>query len=129
MKKIITLIITVIMLSLLYTNVFAQGEYVYDFVIGETEICVVSSNYLSEEEAYQIALHSITNSEFVNGDKGAWCIVNGHSMQSTTATTIQHKYYSTAPRCLEKTYLVQTCSVCGYTTNTLLSSSRIYCCP
>ena len=127
MKKIAIIAFTIIMVFVMGTQIFAQGLYSYDFVIDGIEICIQSNEYLTQEEAYEYALILITNQN--NQDpKGAWCTINGHSMASTTATTTQHKYYSVAPRCLQRTYLIQTCTVCGYQTSTLISSTRINCC-
>ena len=128
MKQIIIVFTTVLLLMSLITNAYAEGEYVYNFTINGIEICVKSQTYLNENEAYEIAL-SMFNDEGNNPGKGAWCTINGHTMHQSSLITTQHKYYSNDPRCLQKTFLVNTCSVCGYQESTLISSVRIHCCP
>ena len=124
MKRIVSLILMLVLAITLTSNVFAEGKTTYCFIIDGKEICVESDEVISEEEAYQIALTAINGG---NGNKGAWCIVNGHSMHSSTATVTTHHVYSSAPRCVRSDYLVNTCSVCGYSESTLISSVRIYC--
>ena len=73
---------------------------------------------------------------FLNGEEnndnsstyGIICQLNGHKLENTTVTSIEHKVRSTAPRCLEKIYLYEACSRCSYESSTLKSSSYIYCC-
>ena len=127
MKRIVSLILMLVLAITLTSNVFAEGKTTYCFMINGKEICVESDEVISEEEAYNIALVSVGFGE-QGHDKGIWCTINGHTMHSSTATVTTHKVYSSAPRCVRSDYLVNTCSVCGYSESTLISSVRIYCC-
>ena len=125
MKRIVSIVLMLVLAITLTSNVFAEGKTTYCFIIDGMEICVETDEAISEEEAYQIALASVYGH---NNCRGAWCTINGHSMQTSSTTVTTHKVYSSAPRCVRSDYIVQTCSVCGYTTTTLVSSVRIYCC-
>lgn len=59
---------------------------------------------------------------------GLTCTLLGHKLESTNATKITHKARTTAPRCLQKTYLYEACTRCDYETSTLISSKYISCC-
>ena len=127
MKKIVSVILILVLALTLTSNVFAEGKTTYCFIIDDLEICVESDEAITEDEAYNIALASIGSGEQGN-DKGIWCTINGHTMHSSSATVTTHKVYSSAPRCVRSVYLVNTCSVCGYSESTLVYSLRIHCC-
>lgn len=59
---------------------------------------------------------------------GLMCTLFGHKLESSTVQTITHNARTSAPRCLRKTYTVEICSRCDYSTKTLISSTYIYCC-
>lgn len=56
------------------------------------------------------------------------CTLLGHEIESSTVAVITHKVYSTDPRCVRKTYRVESCTRCDYSSKTLKSSVYISCC-
>ncbi len=59
---------------------------------------------------------------------GLMCTLFGHKLESSTAHTITHNARTSAPRCLKRTYYVEACTRCDYTSQTLLDSTYISCC-
>ena len=59
---------------------------------------------------------------------GLMCTLFGHKLETSSAITITHNARTSDPRCLRKTYSVETCSRCDYSNSTLLGSSYISCC-
>lgn len=56
------------------------------------------------------------------------CTLLGHEIERSTVATITHKARTTAPRCLQKIYTVESCTRCDYSSKTLKSSVYISCC-
>lgn len=56
------------------------------------------------------------------------CTLLGHEIERSTVTAITHKARTTAPRCLQKIYTVESCTRCDYSSKTLKSSVYISCC-
>lgn len=59
---------------------------------------------------------------------GLMCTLFGHKLESSVVSTLTHKARSTDPRCLKRTYSVEACTRCDYTSQTLLGSTYISCC-
>ena len=59
---------------------------------------------------------------------GVLCTLFGHKLETSSAATITHKARTTDPRCLKKTYTVESCTRCDYSSKTLKSSVYISCC-
>lgn len=57
------------------------------------------------------------------------CWLLGHDLSTEGVIIVDHKVFSTVPRCVEKYYNVETCSNCDYINETLISTNYIYCCP
>ena len=129
MKKIsFVLVIAICIVTIISNNVFAEDDYSYDFFIDGLEINISSEEEITEDFAYGIAHRIVYGNDGQAHINGSYCNIYGHSYVNSTTTTTTHRYYTTAPRCLKKTYSVKTCSVCGYEIRTLISSDRIYCC-
>ena len=129
MKKIaLVLVISICLVSLIFNYASADYSWSYNFLIDGIEVNISSEEEISEEFAYNIAYRIVCGDGGHDIINGPYCNVNGHTYVNTTATTITHRLYTNDPRCLEKTYSVKTCSVCGYEIRTLISSNRISCC-
>lgn len=116
------------MLTTLGVSVFAESQDTdYTFCIDGIEVIVKPDEKTTEDIAYKLA-YAVIYDDIIEGTRGAWCTINGHTMSGGNVTKVDHRYYSSAPRCLRRTYYSETCLVCGYSTSTLLSSERIYCC-
>lgn len=131
MKRVCICILFTLMLSV-SAAVIGSAETeadLYCYQDGCYEITVERGN-LSDEQLATIAAKlagAETASEMQT--RGLWCTLFGHDYETTTATKITHKKYATSPRCLLETYDVKVCTKCDETTETLIESSRIICCP
>lgn len=133
MKKIISVILASCFVFLL--SPFASAASIDDtnvFYYEDSEI-IIEGEHLNYDEMKRIA-------DYISGDLsienntadsssvyGLMCTLFGHNIEKSTAKEISHNVYSTAPKCLEKTYEVKTCSRCDYIEKTLISSKRINC--
>ena len=141
MKKTICIIIaavSIVALSLSY-QVFAEDgtEKTETFYYEGKEITVTTSDDFSYEElqliADQIAYGDLTPSGGLEGhsvNSSIFCTLFGHSIKTATAVEVTHNAYTTSPKCLQKTYRVETCerNNCDYYVKTLISSKRISTC-
>ena len=59
---------------------------------------------------------------------GLMCTLFGHKLETTTASTITHKERTSDPRCLKRTYAIDSCTRCDYTATELIASNYISCC-
>lgn len=101
------------------TIVIIRGNTEYIFEAGVSEDHINSFIESCENEAH--------NDEEVS-TYGILCTLFGHKLESSTTKTVEHKVASTSPRCLQKTYKVESCTRCDYSTKTLASSKYIVCC-
>jgi hypothetical protein len=96
----------------------AKNDGFIEIIVDGVECC--------EKEQQIIAL---LNGEELMSPMSVLCIF-GHSMAQTTATTIDHRFYATSPRCRETRHRVNYCtrSGCNHMVLTLLTQVRIPCC-
>ena len=94
-------------------------------IFGTKEIVI---NGDVDKEKSQLIIDAI-NGEGIISPRNILCIF-GHSLTRTTVVEINHRYYSTAPRCRRVTYDVTYCtrSGCGYINYTVISTVAIHCC-
>lgn len=126
MKRITIFVLIISLVSIFTLNSFAQSTKTFAFSIDGIDISITSDENISSDFAYNVAYGMIHNDGII--PKGAYCNLYGHSYVNSTAIITEHKVYTSIPRCVKKTYSVKTCSVCGYQTKTLTSSTRINCC-
>ena len=98
--------------------VIARGDADYVFEAGVSQDHIDSFIALCEED------HDCEEA----ATYGLMCTLFGHKLETSTASTVTHNARTTAPRCLKKTYTVETCSRCDYSTKTLKNSQYISCC-
>lgn len=126
MKKITVFVLIISLVFAFSLNSLAQSTGSFAFSIDGINVTITSEENISSDFAFEIA------KKLLNGNnaaaRGVYCDNFGHSYVNSTATTTEHKVYASIPRCVKKTYSVKTCSVCGYQTKTLKSSTRINCC-
>ena len=101
------------------TIVIVRGDVEYIFEADASEDLINSFIESCENEEHN---HEETSTY------GILCTLLGHKLESSTVQTITHNARTSAPRCLRKTYTVETCSRCDYSTKTLIRSTYIYCC-
>jgi hypothetical protein len=104
---------------------FTMGEVEVAINDGFTEFVVEGIDCCEKEQQIIAAL----NGEELMTLMSILCIF-GHSTAKGTAIGTQHRYYSSAPRCLRTNYDVTYCtrSGCNYTVYTQTGQVRIYCC-
>ena len=90
-----------------------------------TEIIVNGVDDSQKEQQIIAAL----NGEILISPMNILCIF-GHSTAKGTAIGTQHRYYSSAPRCLRTNYDVTYCtrSGCDYIVYTQTGQGRVHCC-
>ena len=126
MRKFLTLILCTILA--MNCSAISVVEQSYDYLIGNTQITIefASNSIFSDEKQQQIANH------IIYGDDGvstyALCWLTGHDYVYENVSLIEHKVYVLSPRCLKKTYSVETCSKCDHVEETLISHARYACC-
>lgn len=129
MKKIIALILAVAsVFSLATFSASAEGETENSVVISNGNVDFVFEAGVSEDH-----IHSFVQSfEAHDGEDAATygliCTLFGHKIESSTAYTITHNARTSAPRCLQNIYSVETCTRCDYTNKSLISTKYISCC-
>lgn len=101
------------------TVVITRGDTDFIFEAGVSEDLMNSFIYAVETE-HENCEDTATY--------GLMCTLFGHKLETSSASTITHEVRTTAPRCLKKTYNIETCSRCDYSSSTLISSVYISCC-
>lgn len=129
MKKTIAIILAV--LSIFYA--MSVSAYAEDAAEGTVTVTVGDTDFIfdastSEEFRSKVIASFLSEEDDGAETYGLMCSLFGHKLESSTTTTITHKAYSTAPKCVKNTYSTQACTRCDYTTKTLVSSTRIACC-
>lgn len=100
------------------TVVITRGDTDYIFEAGVSDDLMNSFIYAIETE------HDCDDT----ATYGLMCTLFGHKLETTTASTLTHKAKATDPRCLKRTYAIDSCTRCDYTSQTLLGSTYISCC-
>ncbi len=100
--------------------VITRGDVDYVFEAGVSEDHIDSFILLCEEDIDCTCEETSTYNVL--------CTLFGHKLETSTASTVTHNARTTAPRCLKKTYTVESCTRCDYSTKTLKSSQYISCC-
>ncbi|MCL1866787.1 MAG: hypothetical protein FWF82_05200 [Oscillospiraceae bacterium] len=95
--------------------------------VNETQKEVIVSKGIEQEKS-QLISDAVSGEQIIS--RGNILCKLGHNLSHTTAFLVEHRYYPTAPRCLETVYDVYYCnrSGCDYISCTELGVSRIFCC-
>ena len=129
MKKIIALIMAVVsVFSVMTISAYAQNieEETVTVTVENTDL-IFNSNTTEEFRSKFIA--SYLNPVDDGAETyGLTCTLFGHNLESSIVTSVTHKVRTTAPKCLQEKYNVETCTRCDYTNKTLISSTYISCC-
>lgn len=128
MKKIISILMAVLMIfSVMSISVSAENA-------AETVVVTVDGiDFIFDANTTEEFRSKFIEDYFNPGGDGAaayglTCTLLGHKLETSTVETITHKVRTTAPRCLEETHLVETCTRCDYVTRTTINSEYISCC-
>ena len=129
-NNVIKIFCCVLTLSILFSTSVYSVESTptsYTFEYDEKSITIESEN-ITFDQAKQIA-DTIAYGNESSTTYGILCIF-GHKLSTTYAVETTHKEYSSAPRCVERTYEVTYCtrSSCDHSEATLISSIRVSCC-
>lgn len=132
MKKVISVLVCfLIVMSAMCTIASASSATAnkYTYIIDDTNYTVeFEDNNLTSKEQ-EIVAKKLLGME--SGDVqtyGLGCTLFGHDYKYTTASVIQHKVRTSAPRCKLSLYDVTYCEDCDYTKETLTSTSYQNCC-
>ncbi len=128
MKKILALIMSILLtFSVLSISVSAE-EVSEDIVVtyGQTDFIFAKETPVEIQERF--IAHYFGEEDDGAAAYGLTCTLFGHKLETTTTTTITHKARTTDPRCLQKVFLVETCTRCDYTNSTQTGSQYISCC-
>lgn len=130
MKKVVSIIAFVLACSMLVVGISGSSANTETRVIEyyDEGVTVVFENavYSSEERYTQIADRLVYGDEYATSAI-SWCWLFGHDIESNTIQTITHNVRSVSPKCLRKTYKIETCSKCDYYNEELLTSVYIVC--
>ena len=131
MKKIISfmLVLTLLVGAVQLFGITAGAEENL-VLIGETDnMEVFVPDGLSPAVQAHILAHFLGgDAQKEEQDRNVLCTLFGHNYTVTTSTTVTHNVYTTSPKCVMNTYETKTCTRCGHTEKTLLSSTRISTC-
>ena len=131
MKKFLALILAIT--SVFSLTTFSASAETAD----ENNVVIIKGDveYIFEADASEDLINSFIEScENEHNDSeetttyGLTCTLFGHKLASSSAQTVTHNARTTAPRCLVRTYNVEACTRCDYSTKTLLASQYVYCC-
>ena len=131
MKKVISFILIVCSILCCVSSISSAAEeppscFVYE---NGVEITVYNDNLSYKEK--KIIADFVAYGEFSEtySTYGLACIF-GHKLEKTYVDEVIHNSYSTSPKCLKNTYIVEMCtrSSCDYITKELSSSKRISTC-
>lgn len=100
------------------TVIITKGDTDYIFEAGVSDDLMNRYIYVIETE------HDCDDT----ATYGLMCTLFGHKLESSVVSTLTHKASATDPRCLKRTYSVEACTRCDYTSQTLLGSTYISCC-
>lgn len=100
------------------TVIITKGDTDYIFEAGVSDDLINSFIYAIETE------HDCDDT----ATYGLMCTLFGHKLESSVVSTLTHNVRTSAPRCLKRTYSVEACTRCDYTSQTLLDSTYISCC-
>ena len=131
MKKIISVVMSFLMISLFSVCAFASDDNnIYTYVNKGVEYTVdFSESSFSEEKREVIAQRLIGLIDDEVQTYGLMCSLFGHKLEEGTVGVITHKVRTYAPRCLDETYDVKSCTRCDYQEKTLVISIYVDCCP
>ena len=140
MKKLSLILAVLLIVPSLCIGASADEVWTYTYIINGREVTISSPEDIKDIIAFTAAYDFANYYIYGNtpptdrSSSGAYYSsadydgAVSHSFVRVTATTISHKYYSSAPRCIEYIYVIKICKDCGFKYKTLADQNRIYCC-
>lgn len=126
MKKIIAFIMAVtLVFSAMSISVYAEDASEISVTVNGIEFIFEAG---TSEEFIDKFIEDYFNPEDDAQTYGITCTLLGHDIEKTTTYVITHNARTSDPKCLKKTYNVDTCTRCDYASKTLLKQEYIYCC-
>ncbi len=126
MKKIIAFIMAVtLVFSAMSISVYAEDASEISVTVNGIEFIFEAG---TSKEFIDKFIEDYFNPEDDAQTYGITCTLLGHDIETTYTNVITHNARTSAPRCLKKTYEVETCTRCDYTSKTLQSQYYISCC-
>jgi len=129
MKIFKIILASVLLLSILYTGIYANAEIVGDSIYFYDENITIKFN--PDDSLDDNRKLFIANALVYGAPKQtrAWCWLTGHSLREYTLTSLKHRVEPLDPRCLRSIYDVTVCDNCDYYEEVLLTSVLVSCCP
>lgn len=125
MKRIALILLTAICITCFCFNISAENSATD---IANIEVVFDKTSELSYEQK-QIITEYFVNEKNEAQTYGLMCNLFGHKNTTEIVTTITHCASSTAPRCLEETWEVTTCSRCDNVETLRIGYAYKNCCP
>lgn len=126
MKKIIAFIMAItLVFSAMSISVYAEDTSEISVTVNGIEFIFEAG---TSEEFIDKFIVDYFNPEDNAQTYGITCTLLGHDIETTTTFVVTHNASASAPRCLKKTYHVDTCTRCDYASKTLMKQEYIYCC-
>lgn len=128
MKKIIALVMSVILVfSVMSVSVYAE-DTAENIVVSVNGVDFIFDADTSEDFRNKFIENYFNPDEDGAEAYGLTCTLLGHNIETSSSVVITHNARTSAPRCLQETYSVDTCTRCNYSNATLLKSVYISCC-
>lgn len=131
MKKSISILICIsIIMSVLCIYASATENSIYKYEIDGYEYTVeIDDSNIPAEKKQAIADNLVGADEYGVAPANILCDIFGHDYLYTTSVVYKHKVYTSSPRCQKLTYDVKYCEDCDFMQQTLVNTTRVYCCP
>lgn len=128
MKNIIKAIALFTLTILLSVSLFAADTEHKTYEKNKVTVIFPDNNF-TELEKEKIVTYLTTGNQIT--PQNILCNILGHNMVLTGEgiKTITHRVRDTAPRCLEQTYDIYSCSRCSEKSSKLIGARAISCCP
>ena len=128
MKKVITLFLVIMLISIFSLSAFATSEEIYVYEINNVSI-IFDKNDAFDASTREMIAHKLAHDDDAVTPYGLMCTLFGHKYEASGVTTITHCVEPTDPRCLEEYFYVQVCTRCEDSIVERTGLSYISCCP
>ena len=129
MKRTIKILMLLLITAMLTTSLLATDIETPNHVHEHDNITIILPEMdITKAERDKIITYLITGEQPTT--RNILCNLFGHDMEYTGSgiITVSHRVYSTAPRCLQQTHDIYSCSRCGELSSKLIGSFPMNCC-
>ena len=128
MKKLLTFLLTLLLIATLSLSAFAASEetYIYEF---DNITVIFEENDIFDAATREAVAHKLAHGDNGVATYGLWCTLFVHDYEQSSVTTITQCVDPTPPRCLQEFFIVKVCTDCEDTIVERTGLSYISCCP